>query len=83
MHQVEQTLITVILAGALQKWRRERGAVPGSSSSTDGSAARPSNGPVCERVVVFSKRDLVPDWGIKVRKVRLCPSGCSNLPELP
>jgi hypothetical protein len=22
----------------------------------------------CERIVVFSKRDLLPEWGIKVRK---------------
>jgi hypothetical protein len=24
---------------------------------------------VCERVVVFSKRDLVPEWGIEVWKI--------------
>ncbi|TBU23176.1 hypothetical protein BD309DRAFT_1079757 [Dichomitus squalens] len=52
--------------GALQKWRRERGHGPSTaSSSLDTPTAGPSNGPVCERVVVFSKRDLVPEWGIK------------------
>ncbi|KAI0760129.1 P-loop containing nucleoside triphosphate hydrolase protein [Fomes fomentarius] len=51
--------------GALRKWRRERGVGPSSGYSLDGSAAGSSNGTVCERVVVFSKRDLVPEWGIK------------------
>ncbi|KAI0764591.1 P-loop containing nucleoside triphosphate hydrolase protein [Trametes elegans] len=57
--------------GALQKWRRERGRGQsfGLSSSSDPHAvppeAGPSTAPVCERVVVFSKRDLVPEWGIK------------------
>ncbi|RPD56017.1 P-loop containing nucleoside triphosphate hydrolase protein [Lentinus tigrinus ALCF2SS1-6] len=51
--------------GVLQKWRRERGRVAPSSPSADGSIAGPSNMPVCERVVVFSKRDLVPEWGVK------------------
>ena len=55
--------------GALQKWRRERGY--GASSQLGGSSPAapvpsPTNGSVCERVVVFSKRDLVPEWGIKV-----------------
>jgi hypothetical protein len=30
---------------------------------------------VCERIVVFSKRDLVPDWGIEVG---LLPSLCQR-----
>ncbi|KAI0350860.1 P-loop containing nucleoside triphosphate hydrolase protein [Trametes cingulata] len=57
--------------GALQKWRRERGRGPiaGPASSSDADATTPvaTSGapPACERVVVFSKRDLVPEWGIK------------------
>ncbi|KAI0676548.1 P-loop containing nucleoside triphosphate hydrolase protein [Trametes maxima] len=55
--------------GALQKWRRERGkgvsSGPSGSPETDAPVAGPSTAPVCERVVVFSKRDLVPEWGLK------------------
>ncbi|KAM5531231.1 hypothetical protein V8D89_015097 [Ganoderma adspersum] len=54
--------------GALQKWRRERrqgGAAGSAGSYPDFPAPGLTNGPVSERVVVFSKRDLVPEWGIK------------------
>ncbi|KAI0367654.1 P-loop containing nucleoside triphosphate hydrolase protein [Pilatotrama ljubarskyi] len=57
--------------GAIQKWRRERGrgpiAGPASPSGADATTPVVSLGaaPACERVVVFSKRDLVPEWGIK------------------
>ena len=54
------------IPGVLQKWRRERGAIGSSILPQDGLTAAPSSAPVCERVVVFSKRDLVPEWGIKV-----------------
>ncbi|KAH9947550.1 P-loop containing nucleoside triphosphate hydrolase protein [Amylocystis lapponica] len=54
--------------GALQKWRSERG---GNKADSGSVAAMPtpfpsaSFGPVCERIVVFNKRDLVPQWGIE------------------
>ncbi|KAI9063751.1 P-loop containing nucleoside triphosphate hydrolase protein [Trametes sanguinea] len=57
--------------GALQKWRRERGKdIPTGAffpvdASTTTPIAGPSTGPACQRIVVFSKRDLVPEWGIK------------------
>ncbi|KAI0642578.1 P-loop containing nucleoside triphosphate hydrolase protein [Trametes meyenii] len=52
--------------GALQKWRRERGKGASSpDTDADAPAAGPSTAPACERVVVFSKRDLVPEWGLK------------------
>ncbi|VDB90981.1 unnamed protein product [Peniophora sp. CBMAI 1063] len=51
------TSINRTFEGALQKWRHERTAL---------SLASPTGAPrVCERVVVFSKRDLVPPWGIE------------------
>ncbi|ETW77993.1 hypothetical protein HETIRDRAFT_326144 [Heterobasidion irregulare TC 32-1] len=43
--------------GALQRWRAERVRV---APSPQQAASQ-----VCERVVVFSKRDLVPEWGIE------------------
>ncbi|KAI0739081.1 P-loop containing nucleoside triphosphate hydrolase protein [Daedaleopsis nitida] len=49
----------------LQKWRRERSASTLSGSSEHEPSGGINYGPVCERVVVFSKRDLVPEWGIK------------------
>ena len=60
------------LAGALQKWRRERskGIAPSTPSTVGANATAPDASPIaapaCERIVVFSKRDLVPEWGIKV-----------------
>lgn len=60
------------ITGALQKWRLERGRhiSPGRSErSTMTPATTPppqENGLVCERIVVFNKRDLVPEWGIEV-----------------
>ncbi|KAI0332807.1 P-loop containing nucleoside triphosphate hydrolase protein [Cubamyces sp. BRFM 1775] len=57
--------------GALQKWRRERGkgTAPGASSTIGANATAPDASPIavpaCERIVVFSKRDLVPEWGVK------------------
>ena len=66
-------ILTNITAGALQIWRRERGAIPARSSaeevhnSASSTAPRPTgSGLVCERIVVFNKRDLVPEWGIEV-----------------
>ncbi|KAI0656941.1 P-loop containing nucleoside triphosphate hydrolase protein [Cubamyces menziesii] len=57
--------------GALQKWRRERskGIAPSTPSTVGANATAPDASPIaapaCERIVVFSKRDLVPEWGIK------------------
>ncbi|KAI0631018.1 P-loop containing nucleoside triphosphate hydrolase protein [Trametes polyzona] len=55
--------------GALQKWRRERGKVDGVTGFVSPEPSSPPPAPpllpACERVVVFSKRDLVPEWGIK------------------
>ncbi|KAI0947971.1 hypothetical protein AcW1_009595 [Taiwanofungus camphoratus] len=65
------TSINPNLEGALQKWRQERGRghphVPaaGSPGAPPPPAPPPHNGRVCERIVVFSKRDLVPEWGIE------------------
>ncbi|THH17562.1 hypothetical protein EW146_g3285 [Bondarzewia mesenterica] len=44
--------------GALQRWRSER--TTRSASELPQAAKR-----VCERIVVFSKRDLVPRWGLE------------------
>jgi len=49
--------------GALQKWRTERGAI--ARSNADGTKEFTLTSTVCERIVVFNKRDLVPEWGIE------------------
>lgn len=56
--------------GALRKWRAERMSLAGSAA--DLIDPSPVNGTriACERIVVFSKRDLVPEWGIEVRTSR-------------
>ncbi|KAI0696832.1 P-loop containing nucleoside triphosphate hydrolase protein [Cytidiella melzeri] len=55
--------------GALQKWRLERGGhnlVSRSSSEPHSLTPAPREyGATCERIVVFNKRDLVPEWGIE------------------
>jgi len=49
----------------LDQWRAERVRL-----SKHAAASSPLAGArVCERVVVFSKRDLVPEWGIEVWKL--------------
>ncbi|EKM57544.1 uncharacterized protein PHACADRAFT_182070 [Phanerochaete carnosa HHB-10118-sp] len=62
------TSINPSFEGALQKWRQERGHVSGAAGAAAAPAA--SSGPqqyaaICERIVVFSKRDLVAQWGIE------------------
>jgi hypothetical protein len=48
--------------GALRRWRTERVRLSEhAAASAPNASAR-----VCERVVVFNKRDLVPEWGIVV-----------------
>jgi len=66
------TSINKKFEGALQTWRRERGAIPTPPPANDAGPStlpmtpRPTgSGLVCERIVVFNKRDLVPEWGIK------------------
>ncbi|OCH86799.1 P-loop containing nucleoside triphosphate hydrolase protein [Obba rivulosa] len=54
--------------GALQKWRKERGKYAPGILSRDSAILPLPEGPtgvVCERIVVFNKRDLVPEWGIE------------------
>ncbi|KAF9816601.1 hypothetical protein IEO21_04002 [Rhodonia placenta] len=58
--------------GAIQKWRKERGRVaaelPTDAAGPSTLALQrpaPSRGLVCERIVVFNKRDLVAEWGIE------------------
>ena len=50
-------------AGALQRWRQERAKLSHQAALVSATAVARA----CERVVVFSKRDLVPQWGIEVR----------------
>ena len=48
--------------GALSRWRTERVQL-----SKHAAASSPlASARVCERIVVFNKCDLVPEWGIKV-----------------
>jgi hypothetical protein len=55
--------------GALSRWRTERVQL-----SKHAAASSPlAEARVCERVVVFGKRDLVPEWGIEVRKTYPTP----------
>ena len=58
--------------GALQKWRQERGGGqlvkhPAADTPAQENEAQRYM-PMCERIVVLSKRDLVGSWGIKVSK---------------
>ncbi|KAI0052093.1 P-loop containing nucleoside triphosphate hydrolase protein [Auriscalpium vulgare] len=55
------TSINRTFEGALKRWRAERFRVADhAATSATHTAAR-----VCERIVVFSKRDLVPEWGLQ------------------
>lgn len=56
--------------GALAKWQRERGHVAGALDAVGGTGdvSEPYT-PLCERIIVFNKRDLVPGWGIEVRRL--------------
>ncbi|CAL1699256.1 unnamed protein product [Somion occarium] len=60
------TSINPNFEGALRKWRNERGFISPQSLGTNVAPA-PSlpYTPVCERIVVFNKRDLVSGWGIE------------------
>ncbi|TFK46855.1 P-loop containing nucleoside triphosphate hydrolase protein [Heliocybe sulcata] len=55
------TSINETLEGALHKWRRDRGRF----TASDGLPAPTRYSTPCERIVVFNKRDLVPEWGLE------------------
>ncbi|KII87590.1 hypothetical protein PLICRDRAFT_640798 [Plicaturopsis crispa FD-325 SS-3] len=62
------TSINRTLEGALQKWKVDRGRAPSTPTWIHPNPTPPSqadHSTVCERVVVFNKRDLVPAWGIE------------------
>lgn len=59
----------VILSGILRKWQSERRPSSFQYPTTDFQGVpqpHPAFGAVCERIVVFNKRDLVAEWGIEV-----------------
>ena len=69
-----QSGLTHFFAGAIRKWRAERGKGPSLLWSPPCDTAGPPSGhdgPTCERIVVLNKRDLVPGWGMEVCIV--CP----------
>lgn len=56
--------------GVLKKWRQERGYFQRPQGAPGSAPPPPPSGPqqysaLCERIVVFSKRDLVAQWGIE------------------
>lgn len=56
------SLMRSMRLGALNRWRTERVQL-----SKHAAASSPlASARVCERIVVFNKCDLVPEWGIKV-----------------
>ncbi|KAJ3980903.1 P-loop containing nucleoside triphosphate hydrolase protein [Lentinula detonsa] len=64
------TSINKSLEGALRKWRLERGW------DANDPTRRVINAAPCERLVVFNKRDLVPEWGMepfRLAMTRKCP----------
>ena len=52
--------------GALRNWRAERRNLASSAADPIDPPAAGGTRTACERIVVFSKRDLVPEWGIEV-----------------
>ncbi len=55
-------LIRSMRLGALSQWRSERVQLSKHAAASSSLAGAR----VCERIVLFNKCDLVPDWGIKV-----------------
>jgi len=45
-------------------------SLAGSAADPIGPSTASSTRIACERIVVFSKRDLVPEWGVEVRTSR-------------
>lgn len=68
-------------AGAIRKWRAERGRdasiIPPASAGPTPPTIPGYGSTICERIVVLNKHDLVPEWGVEVRPVcfRSSPSG--------
>jgi len=52
--------------GALRTWRTERMSFAGSAADPIDPSTTSGTRIACEHIVVFSKRDLVPEWGIEV-----------------
>ncbi|KAF7983460.1 hypothetical protein HWV62_21742 [Athelia sp. TMB] len=58
------TSINSNLEAAIKKWQASRGRFLGPSvDPTQRLIGNGTEGQVCERIVVFNKRDLVPEWG--------------------
>jgi hypothetical protein len=56
----------VRVPGHIQRWKQERGRIAGPAAPAGTLPGVPAIGTVCERIVVFNKRDLVPEWGLEV-----------------
>ncbi|KAH7886852.1 P-loop containing nucleoside triphosphate hydrolase protein [Phlebopus sp. FC_14] len=64
------TSINHNLEGAIRKWRAERGRCTSDLQVQSSTGQAPPSVPgyggiICERIVVFNKHDLVPQWGIE------------------
>ena len=70
LHETVQSITDENLPEALRKWRTERMGLAGSAADPIGPSPVSGTRIACERIVVFSKRDLVPEWGIEVRTSR-------------
>lgn len=73
--------------GAIRKWQASRGKFLGPTPSVSTQLIGTGSGVrVCERIIVFNKRDLVPDWGFEVyssKKVPLNPWAYLIIAALP
>ena len=70
LYETAQSHADENLPGALRKWRTERLSLAGSAADPTDPSLVNGTRIACERIVVFSKRDLVPEWGIEVRTSR-------------
>ena len=66
IHETAQSKADESLPGALRKWRTERLSLAGSAADPTDPSLVSGTRIACERIVVFNKRDLVPEWGIEV-----------------
>lgn len=78
LYETAQSQADENLPGALRKWRTERLSLAGSAADPTDPSLVNGTRIACERIVVFSKRDLVPEWGIEVWASRTSghPSVC-------
>lgn len=60
------TVILTLYIAALQQWRLERGKITNAPQNFLASPGTQAFGPICEHIVIFNKRDLVPEWGMQV-----------------